>query len=223
MYRCDLDGKVYDTTRLVADIGARFVLVYEERGQCIIRFLVNTKNNRKAKLKLANRDLENYKYYKITEAQLEFKTVPADFQNWNLNIGSVITPLKLRFDPFNFSKDFTVGPTVGAQYTESEYSTLSWNLLFGFGISSVTLDSFNTNGYQKYSSEVVAFTPSIGIMLEIGHSQVGLFSGFDLLNSNNRGSGQYIYRGSPWISIGFGYGIFSNRQSSTAGSSSAYK
>jgi hypothetical protein len=212
IYKCDIEGKIIDTSKMIAEIGSRFIVVYEEKDNCIIRFLLNTKRNKKAILDFKGKEIENYKYYTIKKAQLDFKAISANFNNYSLAVGSTITPLKLRFKPFTFSKDFTIGPTIGIRYTPHEYSKISYSTLIGVGISSITLDSFNTNGFLSNNLETIAFTPSIGGMLEYGNSQVGVFIGLDLLNSSNDASNHFIYKGSPWISIGFGYAIFSNKQ-----------
>jgi hypothetical protein len=77
------------------------------------------------------------------------------------------------------------------------------------GVSSVSLDSFYTAGKIRNRQEALAFTPSIGLMIEFGNAQVGVFTGIDMLSSNNSNFDSYIYKNKPWISIGLGYSIFS--------------
>ena len=97
----------------------------------------------------------------------------------------MITPIKLRFGPFDFSKDFTVGSTFGVRYTKSDFASVSFSGLLGIGVSGVTLDSFSTNGKVRNSQETLAFTPSLGVMLEFGNAQVGVFTGIDMLSGSN--------------------------------------
>jgi hypothetical protein len=155
-------------------------------------------------------DVENYKYFSITKAQLDFKAVPANLQHYSFTLGSVISPLKLRLAPFDFSKDFTIGTTFGVKYIRSDDAPVCISALLGMGVSSVSLDSFYTAGKIRTRQEVLAFTPSIGVMFEFGNAQVGLFSGIDFLSSSNINNDYYIYKNKPWISIGLGYAIFSS-------------
>jgi hypothetical protein len=46
-------------------------------------------------------------------------------------------------------------------------------------------------------------------MIEFSNAQVGIFTGIDMLSSNNSNFDSYIYKNKPWISIGLGYSIFS--------------
>jgi hypothetical protein len=209
MFRCDIEGKKLDTNRLIAPIGSKFLLIEIKKDLCIIRFLLPSKKNRKRRLYLKDDDIEQYKYFLITKAQLDFKAMPANTQRYAFTLGSVITPLKLRIDPFDFSKDFTMGTTFGIRYTKSDYAPVSFSALLGMGVSSVSLDSFSTSGKIRNRQEALAFTPSMGVMIEFGNAQVGIFTGIDMLSSNNSNFDSYIYKNKPWISIGLGYSIFS--------------
>ncbi len=72
----------------------------------------------------------------------------------------------------------------------------------------MTLDSFSTNGKVRNRQETLAFTPSLGVMLEFGNAQVGVFTDIDMLSGSNPIFDSYIYRNKPWISVGLGYSIF---------------
>ena len=208
MYRCDLEGIKIDNERLTAQIGSKFLLIEVKKDTCIIRFLINSKKIKKKRLDFSDDDIEYYKYFRITKAQLDYKSIPSNTQRYAFTLGSVITPLKIRFTPFDFSKDFTIGSTFGIKSTKSDYAPVSFSGLFGIGVSSVTLDSFSTNGRTKTRQETLAFTPSIGAMLEFGNAQIGVFTGIDMLSSTNPLFDSYIYKNKPWISLGSGYSIF---------------
>lgn len=208
MYRCDLEGNKLDNERLTAQIGSKFLLIEMKKDTCIIRFLLNSKKNKKKRLDFSDDDIEYYKYFRITKAQLDYKSIPSNTQRYAFTLGSVITPLKLRFAPFDFSKDFTIGSTFGVKYTKSDFAPVSFSGLIGLGVSSVSLDSFSTSGKTRTRQETLAFTPSIGVMLEFGNAQVGIFTGIDMLSSTNALFESYIYKNKPWISIGLGYSIF---------------
>jgi len=208
MYRCDVEGNKLDPERLTAQIGSKFLLIEVKKDTCIIRFLINSKKAKKKRLDFSDDDIEYYKYFRITKAQLDYKAIPSNTQKLAFTLGSVITPLKLRFSPFDFSKDFTIGSTFGVKYTKSDFAPVSFSGLLGIGVSSITLDSFSTAGKTKSKQETLAFTPSLGFMLEFGNAQIGVFTGIDMLSSTNPLFDHYIYKNKPWISLGFGYSIF---------------
>lgn len=208
MYRCDIEGVKLDKDRLIAQVGSKFLLIEVKKDTCIIRFLINSKKNKRKKLDFSDDDVEFYKYFKITKAQLDYKAIPANTQKFSFTLGSVITPLKLRIKPFDFAKDFSVGSTFGIKYLKSDLAPISFSGLIGLGVSSVSLDSFSTRGYTKTRQETLAFSPSIGIMLEFGSAQIGIFTGIDMLSSTNPIFDNYIYKNQPWVSIGLGYSIF---------------
>jgi len=208
MYRCDVEGTKLDNERLTAQIGSKFLLIEMKRDTCIIRFILPSRKHKGKKLNFEDDDIEYYKYFRITKAQLDYKAIPSNTQRYAFTLGSVITPIKLRFGPFDFSKDFTIGSTFGVKYTKSDFSPVSFSGLIGIGVSGVTLDSFSTNGKVRNRQETLAFTPSLGVMLEFGNAQVGVFTGIDMLSGSNPIFDSYIYRNKPWVSIGLGYSIF---------------
>ncbi len=212
MYRCDIEGRNLDKERLIAQVGSKFLLIEIKKDTCIIRFLLNSKKNKRKKLDFSGDDVEYYKYFKITKAQLDYKAIPANIQKIAFTLGSVITPLKLRIVPFDFSKDFTVGSTFGVKYTKSDLAPVSFSGLIGLGVSSISLDSFSTRGKTKTRQETLSFSPSIGLMFEFGNAQVGVFTGIDMLSSTNPIFDSYIYRNQPWISLGLGYSIFTGNR-----------
>jgi len=208
MYSCDIEGVKLSNERLKAQIGSKFLLIDIRRDTCIIRFLINSKRNKKKRLNFSDDDIDNYKYFKITKAQLDFKAIPANTQTYSFTLGSVITPLKLRLTPFDFSKDFTIGSTFGVKYQKSDLAPVSFSALLGLGVTSVSLDSFSTSGAIRNRQETLAFSPSLGVMLEFGNAQIGVFTGVDMLSSSNILFDRYIYKNQPWVSLGLGYSIF---------------
>lgn len=115
---------------------------------------------------------------------------------------------------FDFSKDVQIGLSGGIKQRISKYNPFYLNVLFNIGISSVTMDDYNTNNTLTSSVDIVALTKSFGLVLDFKKIQFGAFLGWDKVSDKNKNN--WIYQGKTWWSIGFGYSIFST---STANSS----
>jgi hypothetical protein len=209
IYKCDILGKVIDTTLLIAPPKSKFMLVDMNATTCIIRFTFLNNNKKIGGQSAAFEDYTSYSYYTITKSQLDFKAILVKKSDLDLVVGTVFTPIKVRFAPFDFSKDISVGSTFGVKYTFNQDKQAAVDGLIGFGVSSVTVDSASTKGRARASQEIFAFTPSIGAVLELGNAQVGLFIGLDFVSNVNQIKYEWIYQGKPWISFGIGYSMFS--------------
>lgn len=207
IFRCDIQGNKLDTLMLIAEPGSRFTLISQDNEICIIRFKTD---DRQKKTKNPYSRYSNFKYYKLSKEQFDFKTKEDEFKKWGIAVGNVITPIKLKLQPFSFSKDFSIGPTLGAKFMPRAESVIAYNFLSSFGVTSITLDDFNTLDEVEDPLEVLAFTVSGGIMMEHKTFQFGIFAGVDILNSGNSYAQYYIYNKKPWISVGFGYSIFNS-------------
>lgn len=108
---------------------------------------------------------------------------------------------------FDFSKDIQLGISGGLKQRISKYNPFYLNALLNFGISSVLMDSYNTNGKLNESIDVAAFTYGAGLVLDFNKIQFGVFLGRDLVSDKN--NNDWIYQNKTWWSIGFGYSIFS--------------
>ncbi len=211
IFKCSITGKIIDTALLVAPPNSKFVLVDIKQDQCIIRFTMfsNNKKTNSKKPYSSIEDYTSYTYFTITKAQLDFKAVLIKKSEWDLVVGTIITPIKLRFSPFDFSKDISVGSTFGIKYNLNQDKQSAIAFLIGTGISSVTADSFSTKGRTQKNVDLLAFTPSLGAVIEMGNAQIGVFLGFDFISHVNQLKYEWIYQGEPWISFGIGYSMFS--------------
>ncbi len=205
--KCTINGKRLDTIELVAPANSKFILVDAKGDNYVIRFFVTESKNRK-KLNYYE-EQSNYSYYLISKFQFDFKAYPLSVSDYDLVFGSVYTPIKVRSNPFDFSKDFTVGSTFGIRKNLDKEKQLGIDLLLGMGLSSVSLDSFSTSGKLAKPLDILAFTPALGLVAEIGNAQVGIFCGTDLLNSQNGVKYDWIYQGKLWWSFGIGYSLLS--------------
>jgi hypothetical protein len=211
IYKCNITGKIIDTALLVAPPNSKFILVDMKQDQCIIRFTMfsNNKKTNNKKSYTSIEDYTSYTYFTITKAQLDFKAVLIKKSDIDLVVGTIITPIKLRFSPFDFSKDISVGSTFGIKYNLNQDKQSAVAFLIGTGISSISVDSFSTHGRTQKSADLLAFTPSIGGVIEMGNAQVGIFLGVDFISNVNQLKYDWIYQGKPWLSFGIGYSMFS--------------
>ncbi|OYU95821.1 MAG: hypothetical protein CFE21_11840 [Bacteroidetes bacterium B1(2017)] len=203
--KCTLNGKKIDSIEFIAPANSKFVLIDAKGEYYIIRFFVSESKNQKKTIA----DYSLYNYYLITKFQFEFKSYPLGSSDYDLVFGSIYTPIKVRSNPFDFSKDFTIGSTFGLRRNLDREKQLGIDLLIGIGLSSVSLDSFSTSGKVYKPIDVLAFTPALGLVAEIGNAQVGFFCGSDMLNAQNGVRYDWIYQGKVWWSFGIGYTLVS--------------
>ncbi|MBP9187580.1 MAG: hypothetical protein KBG11_10825 [Bacteroidia bacterium] len=204
IYKCNILGKQIDTTMYIAPPESKFMVVDLKGDQYIIRFTLSNSNK-----KVIASNFSSLSYYTISKAQLDFKAKPYKQTQIDFVVGSIITPIKLRFKPFDFSKDLAIGSSFGVKQTIDANKQVSFHYIIGFGISTATLDSASTRGRINKNVDLLAFTPSLGFLLEAGNAQIGIFMGLDYLSNTNNIKYDWIYQGRPWLSFGIGYSLLS--------------
>lgn len=209
MYKCDINGKVNDSALLIAPPNAKFILVDDHDNYCIIRFTLLPTSKKIKTSFYSTDDFTTYTYFVITKAQLEFKAEKIQQSDIHLLVGNIFTPIKLRFKPFDFSKDISVGTTFGLKYAFHEKQNTTIDALMGIGISSLVIDSFSAKKSMMATNDLLSFTFSYGLVLEFGNAQIGIFSGVDFISNANQQQYEWIYKNKPWISFGIGYSLFS--------------
>ena len=207
--KCDIIGNTLDSTIYIAPPKSKFTLIELKQDICIIRFTLLNVSKKFNQSNLPVEDFSTYTYFFISKAQLDFKARPITRSNLDLVVGNVITPVKLRFTPFDFTKDITLGSTFGVKYSFAKKQNAAVDGLLGIGVSSLTIDSTSSNGKTQQPVDLLAFSTSLGIVIEFGNAQVGAFLGFDFISNKNQNEYRWIYRNKPWISFGLGYSIFS--------------
>jgi hypothetical protein len=207
--KCDIIGNTLDSTIYVAPPKSKFTLIELKQDICIIRFTLLNASKKINQSNLPIEDFSTYTYFYITKAQLDFKARAITRSNLDLVVGNVITPVKLRFAPFDFTKDITLGSTFGVKYSFAKKQNAAVDGLLGIGVSSLTIDSTSSRGKTQQPVDLLAFSTSIGLVIEFGNAQVGAFLGFDFISNKNQNEYHWIYRNKPWISFGLGYSIFS--------------
>jgi hypothetical protein len=207
--KCDILGRIIDTTLLVVPPKSKFTVVEYKNDLCIIRFTINAKKSKKLSKYGGAGDVMEYSYYLINKAQLDYKAKVRNISQVDIVVGSVMTPIKLRIVPFDFSKDISVGTTFGPKFYFNKNRTTAFDVLVGFGLSTVSIDTFSSKAKLKNPVEILAFSPSLGLVLEFGSAQVGVFGGYDLISNKHERLYQWTYSGTPWFSFGIGFSKFS--------------
>lgn len=210
VFACEINGTEIDSSFLVAPSNSKFKLIEMHESYCIIRFYIFDKKLRE-KYNFVDAQFEHYKYFVITRAQFDFKAKPLVRKRIDFSFGNVVAPMKIRTNPSHFSKDFMLGPTFGVKYENAKQKELTINFLLGAGLSAVTIDSLTTDGRFPSSLESLAFTPSIGMVVQFGTAQVGLFAGLDIAGEQSI-TKNWIYDQKIWLALGFGYAIFSDKK-----------
>lgn len=154
----------------------------------------------------------NNKFYAISAS--DFATTCIEYKKRNgVSFGALLLPIKLRFwekdrTRFDFSKDVTLGTSIGYKWGFNKKKSHYFNLLLGVGITSVSVDSLSSGGFVNKSTELGAFSVSVGCLFEFEKIQAGLFWGVDLMG--REAGDKWVYQSMPWLSIGIGYQILSD-------------
>lgn len=216
---CNVIGQSVSSSEsfFVPPYKSKFALVRNApNDSVIIRFLnwTSPKNNA-LRIKFNGGNDEATKYFKITKRDLDsncIKVYTRGNKSTVFTLGLVTMPMKLRLGRnFDFQGNLNLGTTAGAKMRISKYNPNYVNFLFGASISTVSLDSFSTGGRISGQplTNIAVFSPSLGVVFEFGKAQAGIFYGWDFLNKATQSRYHWIYDRKPWISIGFGFSIFS--------------
>lgn len=132
--------------------------------------------------------------------------------------GAATIPIKFRFEPATYSKDFSVGLVAGPKFRISHTREIYFDVVGGLNLTSVTVDSASTNGKTRKSMDLSAFTPTLGLVCEVQKYQFGVFAGWDLIN-NNADIG-WKYNSRMWLAFGIGRSILTTDTKSSKGGES---
>ncbi len=162
------------------------------------------------------------KYYTIPKTQKYFKIKTSALgqyaEKYNNLSGSIVLgvlnfPFKFRpYKKTDFTGSFNFGVAIGYIRPRSDYRKFTWSLISGYSISDIELSPVSVSKSQNTLDSINNFTAlslSYGIMTEYNKIQIGLFVGFDFLNRETQAHYGWEYQAKPWISVGFGYAIFS--------------
>ena len=153
---------------------------------------VLTNEDKERKLKL---DLEyigpwsNYLQFKMELKDLNNKTMEYFGYSRSFTYGVMTLPVKVRFGNgdnrfFNFEENLNLGFTFGYRYQPSSRVEQAHNLLGGFGISRVKIDSTGFSEEIDLSDDTAAaLMINVGYLYQHKTFQVGLFLGSDFIPS----------------------------------------
>lgn len=220
IYQCDVLGNLLSNQIIplpkISSNYPRFTVLDEKDDYVIIKFW-RWSAIKDIDLKLKYNEKNGIPiYFRISKQDLLTKT-RKHFNIWfkkgasHITAGTLIIPVKLRFNQFDFSKDVTLGPFVGWRTRLHNSSQSFISIGFNVGITSVTLNEGNAMKEDKTkiekSVDLAAFTWSYGAILEFNKVQIGIFSGYDNISENS--GYKWNYQNRPWISVGLGYSILS--------------
>jgi hypothetical protein len=218
LYECDILGQINESEKLlVAEPLSVFTIVGTKNEDSVIIRFWTWKNNPALNSILCYADslCIRRKYFLVAAKDVSEKAISRYEQKAFFTAGSVLIPVKLRLQKFDFSKDITLGPVAGVKMRLSNYSNNFISMVCGLGVTSITLDERSTNGVVEESLDVPALTPSVGVVFDFFNSaQAGLFCGWDFISNNEEY--HLIYYKKPWISFGLGFSILSKSDTNYA-------
>lgn len=125
------------------------------------------------------------------------------YDRFEWSAGFYTTPIKLRFKDFDFEPNLSMGANLGLKIRMNRKRENGFIIqpLVGFGITSVKLD--NTNSTKEDASNLTAFTPNIGCLVNINENiNFGLFLGKDILADKDNIQYSWKYNKATWLGIG---------------------
>jgi len=217
IYLCDILGNKLSDSVYISPKFSNFTKIAAKGSESVvISFWNYNDSTRYRKFNASVAKPDEKRFFLVSQEDFANNTKARYHLRPSFTAGTVIIPIKIRFSEFDFSKDITLGTTVGARMRLSSYADNYANLLVGFGVSSVSLDSLSTSGTIMQPVDRSALTPSLGFVLEFASVQVGIFTGIDYISDNSQTN--WRYHGKPWLSTGFGYSILSRQSQSTQNS-----
>ncbi len=160
---------------------------------------------------------DNQAYFKVKEELIDQYATKESTNVSSLGAGVINFPFKYRPQKgkTDFSGAFNFGAGIGYTFKHKSWRQYTHSIISGYSISNIVLDSSNTNknqGKLASTNNFTAFSFSLGYLIQHQKVQAGIFIGWDWLNKINQNEFDWRYQGKPWISIGFGFAIFSEQK-----------
>ncbi len=153
-------------------------------------------------------------YFKVGVNVIDECALKQAKTKWSLAAGVITFPFKFRPQKGmqDFSGAFNFGAGLGVTIPRMVWREATFSIITGYSISSVMLDSSNTQKHQDKltsTNNFSAFSFSVGPLVQYQRVQAGVFIGWDRINNINQREYAWQYQGKPWISVCFGIAIFS--------------
>jgi hypothetical protein len=211
---CDKNGKTDDNaTPIISEVGQKFVviLIPKNSTDAVITILKYKNAEQQNIYNLKGKDPA---YFNVSFADLDQSAIKDSKVNGSLALGVINFPFKYRAQKglADFSGSFNFGVAIGYTFSHKSYSKWNFSLVSTYSISNIVLDSASATKNQARlvsSNNFTSFSFAFGGLLQYDKVQVGAFVGWDNLNRSNQLTYGWVYQGKPWISVGFGYSIFS--------------
>jgi hypothetical protein len=160
---------------------------------------------------------KNTMYFYVDSKTLNSYAIKDERVDFGLSVGVINFPFKYRPQKGlgDFSGTFNFGAGLGVKMRHKSYRKFTWSIITGYSISNLVIDSVSATRNSKdlvSTNNFSAFSFSIGPMIEYDKVQVGMFVGWDRLSKLNQEKYGWKYQGKPWLSIAFGYAIFTNEK-----------
>ena len=126
IYRSDIQGNLLNDSLFVAPSASTFIVVgkaVDDADRVVIRFLTLPKNYISDSFGIYISEIQNdFQYFTLESIELGSKTMPLFSQKASFTTGMLIVPIKFRLSPYEFSKDFMIGTTVGVNWRLAKYA-----------------------------------------------------------------------------------------------------
>lgn len=157
------------------------------------------------------------RYFKVEIKDIDDFAIKESRIGGALAAGVINFPFKYRPQKGNadFSGAFNFGAGIGYKFPHKSWRQFTYSVISGYSISNVVLDSsnaFKNQGKLASTNNFTAFSFSLGLLAEYQRVQAGVFIGWDRIGKLNQREFEWQYQGKPWISVGFGFAIFSGQQ-----------
>lgn len=154
------------------------------------------------------------RYFRVNAEQLQVNAIPYTYIGGALAGGIINFPFKLRLqqDANDFSSAFNLGGAFGYTFPHYSFRNFTYSILFAAALSNVNLDASNVTQNADMlatTNDFSALTFAIGGLVTYDRFQAGIFLGIDRIGNLNNSTFNWRYQNKPWVSIGFGYAIFS--------------
>ncbi len=154
------------------------------------------------------------KYFLVSEDDLTKNAIKNGTIGASMEFGLLNLPFRFRpqIERQDFSGTFNLSGAIGLKIKHKEWRKYTLSIVGSYGISNVTLDSASVSSNHEFLTATNSFTAlslAIGGLIEFENVQAGIFLGMDRINRQNQQTFGWRYQGNPWLSIGFGYSIFS--------------